>query len=418
MMNRFLYVSLISILTIAGFGMYTHHDIGSISIAFSDYYFETNFLVAGAAFLCLLFVFLFIYHGLRSIGRLFGALIRNRQAKKTERANRQLTCGLLAYYEEDLSTAEKSLRQAIPLTEFPLIARILSAKVAQRLQAYERRDQDLSVARQNHPDAGISLTLLHSEMQLQANQNEQALANLKQLHHRFPDHPVITRKLADACHRLGDWQNLSTLVEALRKKAGLDDELLLHYEVAIARGNLADAGNTDDLVACWEKLPAHLQQQVAVLESHVGQLQRFGQNALAEQTLRKYLEAHWDDKVIERYSRLDIHVDNKTLDRIESWLADRPGHPALLLALGKACLNLSLWGKAQNYLTACLAIEPLPEACLKLAELLQNHMDAPAEAAEYYRKGLYLSLKQDFSPVLHNRASTTPRLSVVKPAGG
>ena len=51
-MNRLLYILLISVITIVGFTMYQHKDLGLVSFSFVGFSFQTNLAVFGAAALC------------------------------------------------------------------------------------------------------------------------------------------------------------------------------------------------------------------------------------------------------------------------------------------------------------------------------------------------------------------------------
>ena len=57
----------------------------------------------------------------------------------------------------------------------------------------------------------------------------------------------------------------------------------------------------------------------------------------------------------------------RRIERAESWLKQHPGDAALLLTLGRLCADRALWGKAQSYLDASLAIEPTYSAHLAAA---------------------------------------------------
>jgi HemY protein len=111
-------------------------------------------------------------------------------------------------------------------------------------------------------------------------------------------------------------------------------------------------------------------------------------------------------------------VDNKQLEMAEGWLKEHQHNAWLLLALGKMCISRSLWGKARNYLEASISICPMPENYLKLARLLEEHMEEPAAAQEYYRQGLHL-LAGDYGEEILNRDAhdferETPQLKIVK----
>jgi HemY protein len=65
----------------------------------------------------------------------------------------------------------------------------------------------------------------------------------------------------------------------------------------------------------------------------------------------------------------------------------------LLLALGRLCARQQLWGKAQSYLEASVALEPTYAAHLELAQLHERleHADA---ARAHHRASLELAVAQ------------------------
>ncbi|HXE38657.1 MAG TPA: heme biosynthesis protein HemY, partial [Azonexus sp.] len=56
---------------------------------------------------------------------------------------------------------------------------------------------------------------------------------------------------------------------------------------------------------------------------------------------------------------------------------------------GRMCLRHRLWGKAQSYLEASLAVEPTQEAHLELARLC-DQLERPEQANKHYRASALL----------------------------
>ena len=81
------------------------------------------------------------------------------------------------------------------------------------------------------------------------------------------------------------------------------------------------------------------------------------------------------------------------IERAEAWLKQHPGDAALLLTLGRLCAGRSLWGKAQSYLEASLAIEPTFSGHLAAGRLQESLGNAEA-ARRHYRESLELALAQ------------------------
>ena len=79
--------------------------------------------------------------------------------------------------------------------------------------------------------------------------------------------------------------------------------------------------------------------------------------------------------------------------RAESWLKSYPRDAVLLLALGRLCAARELWGKAQSYLEASIAVDPTYSAHLALADLHERLGNA--EVARFHRReSLDLALVQ------------------------
>jgi HemY protein len=169
------------------------------------------------------------------------------------------------------------------------------------------------------------------------------------------------------------------------------------------------------LIDFWNEAPRHIKDIPRVTEKYARLLISVMAAGEAESVLRHYLDKNWHESTIILYSELDVMVDNSQLEAAEAWLEDHQQNAWLLLALGKMCISRSLWGKARNYLEASISIRPMPENYLKLARLLEEHMDEPAAAQEYYRQGLHL-LAGDYGEDVLSKdfERETPQLKVVK----
>jgi HemY protein len=195
-------------------------------------------------------------------------------------------------------------------------------------------------------------------------------------------------------------------------------ENFLAFEVAVCEGQLTKLARNDDsslLIDFWHETPRHIKDIPRVTEKYARLLISVMAAGEAESVLRHYLDKNWHESTIILYSELDVMVDNSQLEAAEDWLEDHQQNAWLLLALGKMCISRSLWGKARNYLEASISIRPMPENYLKLARLLEEHMDEPAAAQEYYRQGLHL-LAGDYGEDVLSKdfERETPQLKVVK----
>ena len=420
-MNRLLYILLISAITIVGFTMYQQKDLGHISFSFIGVSFETNLVVFGAAALCALFVVLVLIKSWELLHNLFIYLGGRHKQRLTEKAHLSLSQGLIEYAEGRFDQAEKILLQQVKYSDNRLLAYLSAARAAQQLGAHDRRDEYLRKAHIEAPNADVAIGLTKAELQLAHNQNEQALATLTQLNQLSENHTYVLSLLASTYKHLQDWDNLKDILPALKKHGNLSAESFLSFEIIVCNGLLANLAKSRDsslLINFWDETPHHLKALPAVLEHYAKQLINVDAAGEAEKVLRLYLNKNWQDSSIVLYSELDVMVDNKQLEMAESWLEDHQHNTWLLLALGNMCISRSLWGKARSYLEASISINPMPENYLKLARLLEEHMEEPAAAQEYYRQGLHLLAGDYGEEVLnkdaHDFERETPQLKVVK----
>ncbi len=425
-MNRLFYILLISAVTITGFSMYKQNDLGHISFSFANFSFETNLLVFGAAILCCLFVVLLVIKTYQLIKNIFVYLGQRRKQRLKEKVNLSLSQGLIEYAEGRFEQAEKILLQEVERSENRLLIYLSAARAAQQLGAHDRRDEYLHKALIEAPDADIAIGLTKAELQLAHDQNEQALATLNQLNELSPDHTYVLTLLANTYKHLQDWDNLKNILPALKKHSNLSTESFLCFEIIVCNGQLSNLTKTAELehsgslslILFWTDTAEHLKIIPDVIEHYARQLISVDAAGEAENILRLYLNKNWQESTIILYAELDVMVDTKQLEMVESWLNHHQQNAHLLLALGKMCTSRSLWGKAESYLEASITIHPMPQNYLKLARLLEKHMAEPAAAQEYYRLGLHLLAGDYCEEVLntevHDFEHETPQLKIVK----
>lgn len=425
-MNRLIYISLITILTIAGFTMLQQKDIGLIQIDFAGNHYETNFIVFGAALLCITFAYLAVIKFFEIIARYIRNFSKQRKQRLQIRAHQALQQGLIEYAEGRFAQSEKVLLQQVEYSDNPLLVYLSAARAAQQQGAHDRRDEYLRKAHMLSPDADIAIGLTKAELQLAHEQNEQALATLTQLHKLAPDHNYVLTLLANTYHQLHDWNELENIIPQLKKAGTMSAETILQFEITVVLGQLnnivrqndPDVTGSQPLIDYWNQLPTHLKVLPQVIEHYARKLVACHASGEAEKVLRDYLNTNWTESTIKLYAELDVMVNNRQLEMVERWLDNHPNDAYLLYALGRMCIALSLWGKAKNYLEASLSIRPMPENYLALARLLEEHMHEPSAAQEYYRQGMHLLAGDYGIDVLDKTPKDfereTPQLKIVK----
>jgi HemY protein len=113
----------------------------------------------------------------------------------------------------------------------------------------------------------------------------------------------------------------------------------------------------------------------------------------AHRIIEQALAANWESELVRLYAECDGGDTLRRIERAEEWLKAYPADAVLLLTLGRLCAEQGLWGKAQSYLEASVAIEPTHSAHLALARLQEQLGNAEA-ARRHDREGLRLALAQ------------------------
>ena len=94
---------------------------------------------------------------------------------------------------------------------------------------------------------------------------------------------------------------------------------------------------------------------------------------------------------------LSDREQQQAIDTADSWLQTRPDNAKLLMYLGQLAYGKRLWGKAQGYLEASIAIKPTVSARLALAKVFDE--TEQLQKAEAQRKLVLESVSDDEEPL-------------------
>jgi HemY protein len=111
---------------------------------------------------------------------------------------------------------------------------------------------------------------------------------------------------------------------------------------------------------------------------------------IIEETIDKRGAEHWDSALAGLYADCKSDSTLAQIDRAEKWLKQQPRDPVLLATLGKLCMRQALWGKAQSYLEASVALQPTLDAHMTLARLMEQ-IGRRDESIRHIRRGADLA---------------------------
>ena len=365
-------------------------DPGYVMLSYGVYTLETSLWM----FLVLSALALFAaYFSLRTLLVAFGADRRFndwRQRRRSIRARRQTTRGLLALAQGQWRRAERNLTANAKDADQPLINYLAAARAAYEQGKNEATDEWLKAASQSTKGSDLAVGITQVQLLQSRNQNEQALAVLLKLREQDPRHPYLLKLLVKTLQELNDWIALNDLLPTLRKvtKIPADELKKLEENVALQLLERARHGHGgSDLGATFEGLSRDVRYTLPVLKSYVGLLLETEQEAKAEEALRVGLKNVWHDDLVEIYGRLKGADAGKQLLFAEQQLQERPNDPVLLLTLGRLALRQNNIEKAREYLQTGLRIKGLPGLHAEMGKVMLAEGDETL-ACEHFQLAL------------------------------
>jgi HemY protein len=310
--------------------------------------------------------------------------------RQRSRARAAFDSALIAYFEGRLGRAERLAAQALELGAAPALCAVLAARCAHGTHAYSVRDAYLAQAAERAPTERAVRVMAQAEMLLDERRYHDALEVLRQ----HPDKHTAALRLELRAQQLArNWDRVLALLPQLERRKvfepGVADTLKRNAYCEAVRSKSRDLRLLNEY---WGRLPESIRREPSVATVAARSYLALGESQRAELIIEQGLESQWDAGLLVLYSEGPAEDLRRRLERAENWLQTRPRDAALLQVLGELCVREGLWGKAQHYLEASLAIEPSYTATLALGRVLER-MGQPEQANDRYREALEFSLE-------------------------
>lgn len=324
----------------------------------------------------------------------FYRLLHLRQTLKERYAARTLARGLLKLTEGNWSRAEKLLLYQADETEMPVVSYIAAARAAHMQEAYDRRDEWLRRALLNNQGSRLAVGVSQADMQMAANQLEQAHATLLSLQQLTPKHPYVLKLLARVLYQQENWDELVNLLPDLIAQKILKPEDMQTIESATLTGIFAKQlklGGSTKLKAMWQRLPEQIKVHPDAIYLYTKMLLKAEDYDTSKVMIESNLSKLWIDNLAELYGRIP-HADlESALKHAEQWQTTQSNNPVLLLILARLYRQQQDWLLAKHYYESSVNQAPNAEAYLELAELL-DYLGETENAQHSYQIGLRYSI--------------------------
>ena len=388
---RFALWSIILAAVAVGIALFARHSTGYVVIVSAPYRIELSLNL-------LVFLVLAGYLAFYTLARLVSTLAAIPARVRAYRAERQssrmrqaLNDALLAFFQGRYASAEKSAASALVNDETKGVAAIIAARSAHELGRFSEREQFLDHAKGSAPDVDQARLTTLADLLVSQERFEEALAVLNDLSARDARNLRLLRLKLQAEQAMRNWDEVLATAGALVKLGGLGPAEGAAARRAAHLGNLnRKAQDAAALAAYWKQLPAEMRIDPAVAATAARYHLALGGNAEAQAIIEQALEHEWSPSLVALYGESAGSDALPQIERAEKWLREHARDPALLLALGKLCMRQGLWGKAQSYIEASLALEPTHDGHMTLAALMER-IGRPQEAILHFRRSAELA---------------------------
>lgn len=332
-----------------------------------------------------------LLHAVASVVRMPGAVAEFRARRARARADSALRAAMLFLQEGRYSQAIKSADTAFLAEHAPGLAALIGLRAAHALRDAERTREWSERLRAN--EDGMRAVRLKTETELALDSHDYDLARerVDQLLAEGGRHIAALRLSLRVRQAQRDWTEVLKLTRQLEKHKALTPEQAAPLRMRAHRENIAAfEGDAEQLARYWQGMPDVDKQDVRLAlaaAQALGAADNCGQAAVI---VEDFLDHQWDSTLAAAYGQCQGGDVVARIAHAERWLNSHPRDASLLLTLGRLCRQKQLWGKAQSYLEASLAIESSAEAHLELASLLENELEKSAAAERHYRQAALL----------------------------
>lgn len=224
---------------------------------------------------------------------------------------------------------------------------------------------------------------------------QEARELLKSLAENDPKNPGVLKMKVEAEMAEKAWDDVLATLNPLAR-SGLLPEAAAQQIRLNAQMNLIKAkpANREVIVSAWENLDSASRYDAAMAVTVAKRLVGLGcgddARRIVEETIDKRGESGWDSSLAAVYADCKGESTLAQIERAEKWLKQHARDAVLLATLGKLCMRQALWGKAQSYLEASVALAPTLDAHMTLARLMEQ-LGRRDEAVRHIRRSAELA---------------------------
>jgi HemY protein len=341
--------------------------------------------------------FLALYAVIRAavrIAQMPAEVREGRRRRQFERFRSKQDAAVVALLEGRHGKARQFAEEALAIPHSSPVAALVGARAALETRDYAGASMMLDRPDTHATNLAVPRLMLEAEIALERGQPAEALARLAELRREAGLHTAAQRLELRALNAAGRPAEIPALVDQLVKRKVYDaqqGDLLRASAHAEALASLThDAAG---LRTYWARVPENDRLQPKVARAAARSFLQLGGDREASDIIAKSLEKNWDSGLTLLYAECRPADSTRQLETAERWLVRHNQDASLLYALGRLCERQQLWGKAQTYLEASVALDSHWRAHMALGEMLVK-LDRHTEADAHFAAALRLALAE------------------------
>ena len=281
-----------------------------------------------------------------------------RRRRNVERARAKQDAAVVALLEGRYGKARQFADEALAIPHSSGISALVGARAA-----LDTREFDAALTYLERPDAGVgSLAvprlMLTAETALERGQPGDALTQLAELKREAGLHTAALRLELRALNQARRSAEIPPVVAELVKRKVYDaaqgDMVRASAHAEALRGLANDTAGLRDY---WNRLPEAERLHPKVARAGAASFLALGGDREAAEIIERSVGREWNADLAVLYADCRTPDPTRQLETAERWLATHSQDATLLYALGRLCERSQLWGKAQTYYDASIALD-------------------------------------------------------------
>lgn len=329
-----------------------------------------------------------------------GGLRRWWTLRRSQQHGSKTAQGLILFSDHDWKQASTMLLSGADGSSMPDVNLLFAARAAAENNQIDQARMLLEQLKVSYPKAKLLADKTLAEMLILNEQLEEAVQLLQPIAARKPGDRGVLRLLSDTYYLMGDWSSLQKLLHDLNYYKAINPSNMKTLEQDVYANLLSNFTPNPDFTLqekkdqagdLWELIPKRLRNDAELICGYFDALQQVNDTDRVQLLMVKTINKHWHPELVERFGQLETSAPEKQLLAAEKWLLDHPEDAVLLVALGSICCQLRFWGKARDYFSIALRLQPNAATYLRLADVFAE-MGDQAESNLMYRQGLRVSV--------------------------